>query len=53
MGGKKILIQEAENCESKLGKPIEKNMTDDNAHLIFSRLILQGKIHEAICVHIL
>ena len=40
------LIQEAENCERKLGKSVGKNMTDDNAHLIFSRLILQGKLHE-------
>ena len=41
------LIQEAENCERKLGKSVGKNMTDDNTHLIFSRLILQGKLREA------
>ena len=38
------LIQEAEQCEKKLGKSFSKNITDESAHLVFSRLILQGKL---------
>ena len=41
------LIQEAEQCDKKLGRSSGKNMTDESAHLVFSRLILQGKLREA------
>jgi hypothetical protein len=41
------LITEAEICERKRGKSVNQNMTDSDAHLVFSRLILQGKIREA------
>ena len=41
------LIQEAEQCDKKLGRSSGKNMTDESAHLVSSRLILQGKLREA------
>jgi hypothetical protein len=45
------LIQEAELCDSKLPRSYAPK-TEDEAISIFSRLILQGKIREAVPLQI-
>ena len=41
------LIQEAENCDKKLPTGISK-MNEEQAYAVFSRLVLQNKIREAV-----
>ena len=41
------LIQEAENCDKKLPTVISK-MNEEQAYVVFSRLVLQNKIREAV-----
>ena len=41
------MIQEAEACDRKLPMGVTK-MSDEEAILVFSRMVLQGKIREAL-----